>query len=182
MKENYFGNVNYQNNIKIVEPGKTSLLSNNTITTNLSLDGSRTFADADESKGIEELPPMDEGVDHLKNFHLQNRNKLYHYNNLNSTNRYNQYTANMIHSFQPKNNNLNSNNFINAFPQRKTQVLYYANQNKFNNPFNTIRNSSGEKKRETKQVQSRYSSASENKYHFIHKLAKNPQFLIFNNI
>ena len=34
MKENYFGNVNYQNNIKIVEPGKTSLLSNNTITTN----------------------------------------------------------------------------------------------------------------------------------------------------
>ena len=181
MKENYFGNVNYQNNIKIVEPGKTSLLSNNTITTNLSLDGSRTFADADESKGIEELPPMDEGVDHLKNFHLQNRNKLYHYNNLNSTNRYNQYTANMIHSFQPKNNNLNSNNFINAFPQRKTQVLYYANQNNFNNPFNTIRNSSGEKKRETKQVQSRYSSASENKYHFIHKLAKNPQFLIFNN-
>ena len=180
MKENYFGDINLQNNMKLVEPGKTSLLSSNTLTTNFSRDGSKTIGNTDESLGIEELPPMEEDVDHLKNFNLQNRNNIYHYNNLNATNKYNRYTANVIHPFQTK-NAFNNNDFINTFqPQRKTQVLYFNNPNYLNNQILYKRNSSGEKIKE-KKVQSRYSSASENKYHFIHRLAKNPQFYNLGN-
>ena len=89
MKENYFVNSNYQNNINIFNQEKRSILSNNTYTNSLSFNRNQTISNSDESLGIEELPPMEEDIDHLKNFNLQNRNKIYHYNNLNYTNNMN---------------------------------------------------------------------------------------------
>ena len=180
MTENYFENLGFQNNLKVVQPGKTSLMSNNTVTTNFSQDGSKAFTNTNESLGIEELPPMEEDIDHLKNFHLQNRNNIYHFNNLGVTNKYSQYTTNMSHSFQNK-TNLN-NPFMNTFqPQRNTQSLLFNNLNDLNNPLYTNkRNSSGEKIKPMK-VQSRYSSSSENKYHFMNRFTNNPLFKFQNN-
>ena len=53
MKENYFGNSNFQKNINLYNQGKKSILSNNTFTNSLSFEGIKTIANSDESLGVE---------------------------------------------------------------------------------------------------------------------------------
>ena len=76
MKENYFGTINYQNNINVFNPDKNSFLSNNTFTNSTSIGASQNISNNNNSIGIEELPPMEEDIDLLKKFHLQNRNNM----------------------------------------------------------------------------------------------------------
>ena len=105
MTENYFGTINYQNNINVFNPEKNSLLSNNTYTNSASFGASQTISNSNNSIGIEELPPMEEDIDHLKKFHLQNRNNIYHFNNLNTANNINEY-PNKTRSYSLKHNML----------------------------------------------------------------------------
>ena len=122
MKENYFGQINYQNNINVLNPEKNSFLSNNTFTNSASFEGGQAISNSNNSLGIEEFPPMEEDIDQ---FHLQNRNNIYHFNNLNTANNINEY-QNKTRSFSVKNNILN-NKFQ---PQRNTGTFYV---NKTNN-------------------------------------------------
>ena len=177
MKENYFVNSNYQNNINIFNQEKRSILSNNTYTNSLSFNRNQTISNSDESLGIEELPPMEEDIDHLKNFNLQNRNKIYHYNNLNYTNNMNQYKhGNRSNSFSVKTNN--NNQYLNqANAARKTELIYMNKPYNLNTVFYQNKNDISRENNQGRALKSRYSSASENKYHFMHKLASNPQII-----
>ena len=177
MKENYFVNSNYQNNINIFNQEKRSILSNNTYTNSLSFNRNQTISNSDESLGIEELPPMEEDIDHLKNFNLQNRNKIYHYNNLNYTNNMNPNKhGNRSYSFSVKTNN--NNQFLNqANAARKTELIYMNKPYNLNTVFYQNKNDISRENNQGRALKSRYSSASENKYHFMHKLASNPQII-----
>ena len=180
MKENYYGTSNFQNNIAIYNPEK-QFLSNNTFTNSLSFEGNKTSTNTDESLGLEELPPMEEDVDHLKKFHLENRNNIYHFNNLNSNNNLTQY-KNPTRSYSVKNNNLSNSFNFNIPAQRETATFY---MNKPNNIKPTIESNKAIVRFEKPPIgslQSRYSSASENKYHFTHKLALNPQLNMNNTL
>ena len=77
MKDNYFINSNFPENIHLFNPNAKQIVNNKTFTNSISFEENKTHTNSDESLGIEELPPMDEDVDHLKNFNLQNRNKIY---------------------------------------------------------------------------------------------------------
>ena len=181
MKENYYGTSNFQNNISIYNPEKQSFLSNNTFTNSLSFEGNKTSTNTDESLGFEELPPMEEDVDHLKKFHLENRNNIYHFNNLNSNNNLNQY-KNSTRSYSVKNNNL-SNSFNFKLPtKRETATFYIDKPNKIKPNIESNKAIVRFEKPPMGSLQSRYSSASENKYHFTHKLALNPQLNMNNTL
>ena len=54
MKENYFGTINYQNNINVFNPDKNSFLSNNTFTNSTSIGASQNISNGNDSIGIEE--------------------------------------------------------------------------------------------------------------------------------
>ena len=177
MKENYFGNSNFQKNINLYNQGKKSILSNNTFTNSLSFEGIKTIANSDESLGVEELPPMEEDIDHLKNFNLQNRDNIYHFNNLNLANNMKQYKSGN-RSFSVKSNNIYNNEFINqAHIPRKTELIYMNKPNNLNKISYQNKNDLNRENPQGGKLQSRYSSASENKYHFMHKLASNPQII-----
>ena len=177
MKENYFGNSNFQKNINLYNQGKKSILSNNTFTNSLSFEGIKTIANSDESLGVEELPPMEEDIDHLKNFNLQNRDNIYHFNNLNLANNMKQYKSGN-RSFSVKSNNIYNNEFINqAHMPRKTELIYMNKPNNLNKISYQNKNDLNRENPQGGKLQSRYSSASENKYHFMHKLASNPQII-----
>ena len=176
MKENYFGQINYQNNINVLNPEKNSFLSNNTFTNSTSFEGGQAISNSNNSLGIEEFPPMEEDIDHLKKFHLQNRNNIYHFNNLNTANNINEY-QNKTRSFSVKNNILN-NKFQ---PQRNTGTFYVNKQNNLK-PNNINQQNIKVQKPPQRSLQSRYSSASENRYHFSHKLAFEPQLDLINTL
>ena len=177
MTENYFGTINYQNNINVFNPEKNSFLSNNTYTNNTSFGASQTISNSNNSIGIEELPPMEEDIDHLKKFHLQNRNNIYHFNNLNTANNINEY-PNKTRSYSLKHNML-TNKFQ---PIRNTGNFYMMN--KMNNLKSNYLNQQNinVQKPPQRSLQSRYSSASENRYHFSRKLNFKPQFDIVDTL
>ena len=176
MTENYFGTINYQNNINVFNPEKDSFLSNNTYINSTSFGASQTISNSNNSIGIEELPPMEEDIDHLKKFHLQNRNNIYHFNNLNTANNINEY-QNKARSFSVKNNNL-----TNKFQTQRNTANFYMN--KTNNLKSNYLNQQNihVQKPPQRSLQSRYSSASENRYHFTHKLNFKPQFDIIDSL
>ena len=82
MKGNYFGTSNFQNNISVYNPAQNSFANNNTFANNVAYNVNNAnkinVKTTDESNDIFELPPMEEDIDHLKNFNLQERNKIYH--------------------------------------------------------------------------------------------------------
>ena len=177
--ENYYGTSNFQNNISIYNTEKQSFLSNNTFTNSLSFEGNKKTTNIDESPGLEELPPMEEDVDHLKKFHLQNRNNIYHFNDLNFNNNLNLY-KNTNRSYSVKNINL-SKPFNYKLPAKKdTQTFYMNKPNNLKQNLDSNKNIIRLEKLPIGTLQSRYSSASENRYHFTHKLALNP-LLVMNN-
>ena len=177
MTENYFGTINYQNNINVFNPEKNSFLSNNTYTNSTSFGASQTISNSNNSIGIEELPPMEEDIDHLKKFHLQNRNNIYHFNNLNTANNINEY-PNKTRSYSLKHNML-----TNKFQPLRNKGNFYM-MNKMNNLKSNYLNQQNinEQKPPQRSLQSRYSSASENRYHFSHKLNFKPQFDIVDTL
>ena len=177
MTENYFGTINYQNNINVFNPEKNSFLSNNTYTNNTSFGASQTISNSNNSIGIEELPPMEEDIDHLKKFHLQNRNNIYHFNNLNTANNINEY-PNKTRSYSLKHNML-TNKFQ---PIRNTGNFYMMNKmNNLKSNYSNQQNINVQKPPQ-RSLQSRYSSASENRYHFSRKLNFKPQFDIVDTL
>ena len=174
MKENYFGTINYQNNINVFNPDKNSFLSNNTFTNSTSIGASQNISNSNNSMGIEELPPMEEDIDLLKKFHLQNRNNIYHLNNLNAANNINEY-QNKTRSYSVKNNILTNK----LQPQRNTANFYVNKSNNLKPNYINQQNINVQKPPQ-RSLQSRYSSASENRYHFTHKLNFKPQLNIVN--
>ena len=175
MKENYFGTINYQNNINVFNPEKNSFLSNNTFTNSTSIGASQNITNSNNSMGIEELPPMEEDIDLLKKFHLQNRNNIYHFNNLNTANNINVY-PNKTRSYSVKNNML-----TNKFQQQRNTATFVNKSNILNPNYINQQNIKVQKPPQ-RSLQSRYSSASENRYHFTHKLNLKPQFDIINTL
>ena len=176
MKENYFGTINYQNNINVFNPDKNSFLSNNTFTNSTSIGASQNISNSNNSMGIEELPPMEEDIDLLKKFHLQNRNNIYHLNNLNAANNINEY-QNKTRSYSVKNNILTNK----LQPQRNTANFYVNKSNNLKPNYINQQNINVQKPPQ-RSLQSRYSSASENRYHFTHKLNFKPQLDIINTL
>ena len=176
MKENYFGTINYQNNINVFNPEKNSFLSNNTFTNSTSIGASQNISNSNNSIGIEELPPMEEDIDLLKKFHLQNRNNIYHFNNLNSANNFNEY-QNKARSYSVKNNIL-----TNKFQPHRSTGTFYANKSNQLKPNYINQQNIKLQKPPQRSLQSRYSSASENRYHFTHKLNFKPQLDLINNL
>ena len=81
MKGNYFGTSNFQKNISVYNPANNSFVNNNTFANNVAYNTNKiNINTTEELNDIFELPPMEERIDHLKNFNLQERNKKYHDN------------------------------------------------------------------------------------------------------
>lgn len=84
--------------------------------------------------------------------------------------------GNRSYSFSVKTNN--NNQFLNqANAARKTELIYMNKPYNLNTVFYQNKNDISRENNQGRKLQSRYSSASENKYHFMHKLASNPQII-----
>ena len=187
MKDNYFTNQNLSNNIdnsKYIFNQDNKSLSH---TNNSSKDGSKNFEKSEESLGIEEVPYNHEEIDYLQKFRMENAiNNPFKFNN--HSNSLNSKSIPNFYNFSNSlggNNNLGKGNISKIPPPiaRKTHGFIQGtknNNNMFELGFFQKRNASGEKP--PLKMQSKYSSASENKYNFIHRLNINPKFgLDYNN-
>ena len=131
---------------------------------------SKLLNNFENSNGKEELIQNEEDIDHLQQFHLEKENNPFIIN----TNRNNNLNTNKI----PKisfSNSLQSKNQFNRqitgkIPHpKKTQGMIPIDKNKVGMTFfQNKRNCSGEKP-PVKKIQSKYSSVSENRYHFMNK-------------
>ncbi len=179
MTEDYY---NPQNLLKTIDnsnyifPEKKSPRKSNQITNSSSNEGNKTLENTDESYGIEEFPQKEEDIDHLLNFQLENENNPFQINNnrINSVNNINKIPHFSFLNHNPNENVLNKPISGRIPHPRKTHGYIPVNRNRFKIGSHK-RNSSGEKKVE-KKIQSRYSSASENKYHFMKRFAGNQNF------
>ena len=165
MKDNYYVNqetTNRINNINYLYSQEKKSFGSNNITNSSSQEGNKTIENTDESFGIEEVPPKEDDIDHLRIFNMESK-----------VNNVKKIPYPYTHSFQGKNNRPISGRI--PHPRRTHGFITY-NKNKLELGYNqNKRNASGEKP-PLRQVQSKYSSASENKYHFIKRLAGNPIF------
>ena len=142
---------------------------------------SKTIKYFEDSNVLLEVSPKEEDIDHLGKFHLEKENNPF----LINITRNNSLNSNKIQnflftsSFQSKNNS--NKQMSGKIPHpRKTQGILPINKKKMVfGLFQNKRNSSGEKQ-SVKQIQSKYSSVSENKYHFIEKLTGNQKLGISN--
>ena len=187
MKDNYFTNQNLSNNIdnsKYVFNQDSKSLNQ---TNNSSKDGSKNLEKSEESLGIEEVPYMNEEVDYLQKFRMENAiNNPFKFKN--HSNSLNSKSIPNIFNFNNSlggNNNLGKANLSKIPPpiSRRTHGFIQGtknNKNPFELGFFHKRNASGEKPQ--LKMQSKYSSASENKYNFIHRLNNNPKFGMDYNI
>jgi len=179
MNDDYFSHQNLLNNIDnqnyIFNKEKISL--DNNITNSSSGEGSKTIENTDESNGIEELP---EEIDYIQKFRTEKKNNPFRFNN--HSNSLNLKTIPQFFNFSNTfntNSNINNGNFNKLPPQkmRKTHGFNPVHKNLYE--FNK-RHASGEKP-PARKMQSKYSSASENKYNFIHRLNINPKFGLDSN-
>ena len=179
MNEDYFTNQNLSNNI-----GKTNFLFNkekisfdNNIINFSSGETIKTIENTDESNGIEELP---EEIDYIQKFRTEKKNNPFRFNNHS-----NSLNLKTIPHFINFNNTFNNNyyldkgNFSNLPPQQMRKTHGYNSVNK--NIFEFNKRDTSEEKPPVRKMQSKYSSASENKYNFIHRLNINPKFGLDNN-
>ena len=128
---------------------------------------------------IEEVPQKEEDIDHLQKFHLE-RGFQINKNRINSLNTNKIPHSSFSKSFQNE-NNINKGVSGKIPHPRKTHGFIPVDKNKL--PFGMIshkRNASGERPTQVKQFHSKYNSASENKYHFLHRIAGNQKFGIEN--
>ena len=175
MTQNYYisqGLPNFINNTNYIFPVKQSALNNNNVTNTSS---NKTIENTDESYGIEEFHQKDADIDHLLKFHLEKTNNPFQINsNLGQT-----INANKIphFSFVNPSHNLNALNrpISGKIPYpRKTSGFAPYNRNRLKIEYNK-RSGSLEKKK-PKKLQSKYSSATENKYHFMERFVGNQKF------
>ena len=173
---NIINNYNYP----FSQERKSFKVNNNKV--NMSpLGKSKTIKNVEDSNVLLEVSPKEEDIDHLEKFHLEKENNPF----LINIDRNNSLNSNKIpnflftNSFQSK-NNLNKQMSGKIPHPRKTQGIIPINKKKMVfGLFQNKRNSSGEKP-SIKQIQSKYSSVSENKYHFIEKLTGNQKLGISN--
>jgi serine/threonine protein phosphatase PrpC len=173
---NIINNYNYP----FSQERKSFKVNNNKV--NMSpLGKSKTIKNVEDSNVLLEVSPKEEDIDHLEKFHLEKENNPF----LINIDRNNSLNSNKIpnflftNSFQSK-NNLNKQMSGKIPHPRKTQGIIPINKKKMVfGLFQNKRNSSGEKP-SIKQIQSKYSSVSENKYHFIKKLTGNQKLGISN--
>ena len=172
------GNILIDNKNNFVSSGKKSIKNNNNLIKTTSFDGSKTIHNTEESNGFEEMIQNEEDIDHLKKFHLEKENNPF----LINTNRNNSLNSNkilnfsLINSFQNKNQLLNRQISGKIPHPRKTNAIIPIDKKKLGvSFFQNKRNSSGERY-PVKKLQSKYSSVSENKYNFIHRLAGNQKY------
>ena len=175
-RKNSTNNYNYP----FSQERKSFKVNNNKV--NMSpLGKSKTIKNVEDSNVLLEVSPKEEDIDHLEKFHLEKENNPF----LINIDRNNSLNSNKIpnflftNSFQSK-NNLNKQMSGKIPHPRKTQGIIPINKKKMVfGLFQNKRNSSGEKP-SIKQIQSKYSSVSENKYHFIEKLTGNQKLGISN--
>ena len=163
---NYF---NQQNNINTYE--KNPFLNNGNIINIFPNDNIKTL---DTDDDIAEVPVKHQDFDYLQKFHLENANNRF------QVHQPRQYSLNAIRFPNNKNifgNKLNLNRPVSGkIPHsRKTNGIIPIDRNLFRNNLNK----SGERI-PAKKVQSKYSSASENKYQFIQRFANQQNFGIPN--
>ena len=177
------GNMLIDNKNYFFSNEKKSIRNKNIITKTASLDGSKTIHNTEESIGIDEIVQNEEDIDHLKKFHLEKENNpfLINTNRINSLNSNKNPHFSFTNSFQNKNQLLNRQISGKIPHPRKTHAIIPIDKKKLGNSFfRNKRNSSGERL-PVKRLQSKYSSVSENKYSFIHRLVGNQKYGI-NNI
>ena len=160
---------------------RKSFKANNNKVSISPLGKNKTIKNFEDSNVLLEVSPKEEDIDHLKKFHLEKENNPFlinvERNNSMNTNKITNFL--FTNSFQSK-NNLNKQMSGKIPHPRKTQGIIPINKKKIVfGLFQNKRNSSGEKP-QIKQIQSKYSSVSENKYHFIEKLTGNQKLGISN--
>ena len=156
---------------------KNSLNNSNHIAKTASLEGSKTIYNTEDSNGFDGMTKNEEDIDHLRKFQLEKENNPF----LINTNRNNSLNSNKIpyfsltNSFQSK-SQLNRQISGKIPHPRKTHANIPINQKKMGiSFFQNKRNSSGERP-STKKLESKYTSVSENKYQFIHRITENQKY------
>ena len=129
---------------------------------------SKLLSNFENSNGKQGLIQNEEDIDHLQQFHLEKENNPLIIN----SNRNNSLNTTKDQQFPFSNSLQNKNQFnrqiTGKIPHpKKNQGIIPIGKNKLGMPFSyNKRNSSGEK-HPVKKIQSKYSSISENRYHFI---------------
>jgi hypothetical protein len=172
MSEKYFVKKNIPNNLHnsnhFMSQGKKSFRGSKNIINSASQEGAKTTEKINEAYRIDEISPKEEDIDHLHQFHLEKENRK------NSLNLNKIPALSFINPFQ------NDNNFKRTISTRiphpvKKEALIPIEANRVRNGIIKRRKASGERQ-PVKQIQSRYNSFSENKYHFMHRLSDSHKF------
>ena len=182
MNESYYTNQNITNNIDtqnyFISQKKNSFKPVNKVTNRPLQVGFKSIKINKGSYGIEEVPQKEEDIDHLQKFHLEKGVNQFQFNK----NRTNSLNTNKIPHFPftksiQNENNLNKGVSGKIPHPRKTHGFIPVDRNKIGvGLISHKRNASGERPPAVKQVQSKYSSASENRYHFLHRIAGSQKF------
>ena len=147
---------------------------NNSLSNNLLIDRrSKTIEDFDKINGIGEVPLKEDGYTYPQKFRNQNKYDFFKFNKkLNNTFNFTAFPFSISQALQ-NGNNLNGSFFSELSQSRRTEGFFPKNNNFLElNGYIDKRNYSAEKS-PIKRTKSKYSSVSENKYHFIQKLSNN---------
>ena len=175
MNGNFYTVNKMTNNIESQEyfPIQQSISNNNNIFAN-----TLSKENIDEYDGIEEVPEKKDYYPQNQNNYRLNGNSFFLFNNkinngLNS-NTFQNYSFNNTYSSGNILNRANSSEIVLPKP-RNELILDNSNLYQTQNLFNK-RNVSEDKFTPIRQTQSKYSSLSENKYHFMNRINLNPKF------
>ena len=175
MNDNFYTVKKMTNNIENQDylPPQQNISYNSNIFTN-----TLSKENIDEFDGIEEVPEKKDYYPQNKNNYGLNGNGFFLFNNKSNnglnTNTIQSYSFNNTFSFGNSINRPNSSEIF--IPKQKHELILdnsnlYQSQNLFNK-----RNVSEDKFTPIKQTQSKYSSLSENKYHFMNRINLNPKY------
>ena len=170
MAETYYTNQNITDNINTqnyyISPKANSVNLNYKDANKYLQIGGKNF----KNYAIEELPQKEEDIDHLQRFHLE-RGYQSNINRINSIN------TNKIPHFPFEKSLQNENTFNRGISgkiphPKKINGLIPVDRNKIASGMITHRrNASGERPHKEKQIHSKYSSASENRANFLHRIS-----------
>ena len=170
MSENYIVKQNVSNNLYnsnyfLSQEKKSFRRSQNTCNSV----GSKIIENTDETYGIDEIPPKEEDVDHLKIFHLGKVNRK------NSLNFKKIPTLSFINPFQNFKRTVSGNI---THPHKEEDLIPIERNRVKTGLFRQKKTS--EEKQPPKRMQSNYNFVSENKYNFAHRLSDNHKFVTKN--
>ena len=150
---------------------------NNSLSNNFLIDRrTKTIEDFDKIDGIGEVPLKKDGYTYPQKFRNQNKYDFFKFNKkLNNTFNFTSFPFSISQALK-NGHNLNGNYFSQLSQTRRTEGFIPKNNNFLElNGYIDKRNYSAEKS-PIKRTKSKYSSVSENKYHFIQKLSNNSEF------